>query len=259
MAKLIREVKQINHKLTADELAELSQRNASLNIEIEDKKVEGKNVAAQYSNQVKVLEAKRQETSQKILSKSELRDVFCYARKNYNTSLIEYISMEGEIILEEPFRTNDYRKQFELKEELAQKKLQKIQYFGMRYFFDEFGKIDFEKDIMDSEVADELQKHRTKFISKCIQYLVEEKKILEVTDDVEFDAIYGIVDGWYDSYCSKYYEEPKEEDYKVEEEVEPVPETIEEKVEEKTKKSEGENEEPPQDEDLKNGIDDIFN
>jgi hypothetical protein len=128
--------------------------------------------------------------------------------------------MDGEIIMEEHFRPSDYRKQLELKEEVAQQKLSKIQYFGMKYFYDEF--LNIKEVTMDSgleDVYEALEKNRTKFISKCITHLVEDKQILELDDAVEFDAMYEIVSGWFDEYEKKYYEAPREEDYVVEEEL----------------------------------------
>lgn len=222
MKSLTKEVKQISYRFNADELADLSHKNALLNVEIEEKRQEGKNIASEYTNKVKTLEARRGELSQKILSKQEQRDVFCYARKNYITSTVEYISMDGEIIATDMFRPSDYRKQMELKEEVAQGKLEKVAYFGAKYFYEEFLKINFELDITESEVEEVLETNRIKFITKCITDLVD-RKILEVEDDVEFDAMYETVSDWYDGFKTKYREEPKREDFIVEEEQDVFP------------------------------------
>lgn len=218
--KLIKEVRQISHRFSAEELADLSQKNAQLNIEIEEKKMEGKNFASEFSNKVKTLEAKRNELSQKIISRLELRDIFCYARKNFNLSVIEYISMDGEIIGVDAFRPSDYLKQMELKEEVAQNKLAKLAYHGAKYFYEEFRKINMgvlDKDLNDEIIEEVLEVNRTKFITKCITELVE-SKVLEIDDDIEFDAMYEVVSDWYDAFKVKYYEEPKEIDFKIEEE-----------------------------------------
>lgn len=226
MAKLIREVRNVNHRFTQDELASISKQNAEYNVKIDEIKAEQKNVNAQYTNKVKTLEAKRSEASQKILQQSEMREIFCYARKNFNTQQVEYISMDGELIDTSPFSPRDYQKQLELKEEVAQSKLAKIQYFGMKYFYDEFVKIqEVGMDSTDEEITEALDKNRTKFISTCLTYLIEEKKVVEFDDDVEFDAMYEVVNGWYDQYMTKYSQEPKQEDYKTEE-VEPIQEVV---------------------------------
>ena len=73
MTKLSKEVKQVNHKLSLEELADYSEQNAQLNIQIEETKQEGKNIQSQYTNRVKILESKRLEVSQNILSKKFLK------------------------------------------------------------------------------------------------------------------------------------------------------------------------------------------
>ena len=225
MKSLRKEVKQISYRFNADELADLSHKNALLNVEIEEKRQEGKNIASEYTNKVKTLEARRGELSQKILSKQEQRDIFCYARKNYITSTVEYISMDGEIIATDMFRPSDYRKQMELKEEVAQGKLEKVAYFGAKYFYEEFLKMNFELDVTEQEVEGVLEANRTKFITKCITELVD-RKILEIEDDVEFDAMYETVSDWYDGFKTKYREEPKKEDFVIEEEQDVFPDNL---------------------------------
>jgi hypothetical protein len=223
MSKLRKEVKTIAYKFSKEELAELSERNAKINVQIEEKKGEAKSVATQFQSEIKSLESQRVNLSNKIISKTEAREVFCYIRKNFETSQIEFISVEGEIVSTEPFKPSDYSKQLELKEEIATEKLKKVKYFGMKYLFDQFQEITTETmSSNESEVIEALNASRIKFVSRTLKYLFEDSKLINADDEVEFDVMYDIVDGWYNEFADRYYVEPTQEEFPIPEETEPT-------------------------------------
>jgi hypothetical protein len=223
MNKLRKEVKSIAYKFTKEELAELSERNAKLNVQIEEKKGEAKSVATQFQSEVKSLESQRVNLSNKIISKTEMREVFCYIRKNFETSQIEFISVEGELVSVEPFKPSDYSKQLELKEEVATEKLKKVKYFGMKHLFDQFQEVTTDSmSSNESEVMQALNDSRIKFVSRTLKFLFEDSKLINADDEVEFDVMYDIVDGWYNEFADRYYIEPTQDEFPIPEEKEKI-------------------------------------
>ena len=224
MAKLETIVKQVRHDFSKEELDELATQQAQALLEEEEVKAEAKSVASQYANRLKSIEGKRKIATHKFISKFELREKLCYLRKNYETKLREYIGVDsGKVEYTEPFYPSDHRKQFDLIEEVINAGLGKAKFLAMKFFYAKLHEIATEDENIEKALSEVIQENSFKIISFGANYLVNEKKVLTIEDEVEFDSVFATLEEWFAEFVDSGAKEPNQEDYPEykDEEIEP--------------------------------------
>lgn len=272
MAKLETFIKALRHDFTRDERDKISDDQSRILTDIKDVKTEAKNIASQYASKVKNLEGELEQKTHKHISGYELRDKLCYLRKNYETKEREYIEVEsGKVVYKEAFMPNDHRKQYELKQEFIEAGLGKAKYLGMRFFFDKAYEYATSEEFAEKTMQDVVDEKSHAIMSFCANYLVNEKGVLSITDEVEFDAVFATIQEWFEEFIANGLAEPVKADYPEFEAEPPAEQTQEtpaeekpvdeaEKKQKKAKKKKGESEgaenETPPPADGKEGDDD---
>jgi hypothetical protein len=234
MAKLETFIKAVRHDFTRDERDKISDDQSRILTDIRDVKTEAKNIASQYASRVKRLEGELEQKTHKHISGYELRDKLCYLRKNYETKEREYIEVEsGKVVYVEPFMPSDHRKQYELKEEFIEAGLGKAKYLGMRFFFDKAYEFATSEEFAEKTMQDVVDEKSHAIMSFCANYLVNEKGVLSITDEVEFDAVFATIQEWFEEFIANGLVEPVKADYPEFEAEPPAEQTQETPAEEK--------------------------
>ncbi len=214
MAKIETVVKQVRHDFTKEELAGIAEEQSSILQEIDEVKAEGKSVASQYANKVKRLEADLKSKTNKHRSKFELRDALCHVRKNFETKEREYVSVQtGEIVFKEPFYPSDHKLRFDFVGTQLQTDMEKAKYLGMAFFYDKLYEFATAEEFIGQEMQDVIDQKSYAIISLCAGYLVNERKVLSIEDEVAFDAVFGMLEDWFKEFVDNGAVKPKEEDY----------------------------------------------
>lgn len=230
MAKIESQVKQVRHDFTKEELAQISEDQNTILDDIDEVKAEGKSVASQYANKVKRLEAELKSKTNKYRSKFELRDVLCHVRKNFETKEREYVSVQtGDIVFKEPFYPSDHKLRFDFVGTQLETDMEKAKYLGMRFFYDKTYEFATSEEFKGLEMQDVLDAKSYAIISLCAGYLVNERKVLTIDDEVAFDAVFGKLEGWFKEFVDNGVIEPNVEDYPQaeEEQTETAPDELE--------------------------------
>lgn len=202
-------------------MAQISEDQNTILDEIDEVKAEGKSVASQYANKVKRLESDLKSKTNKYRSKFELRDSLCYIRKNFETKEREYVSVQsGEIVFKEPFYPSDHKLRFDFVGSKLEEDMNKAKYLGMKFFYDKTYEFATSEEFKGLLMQDVLDSKAYTIISLCAGYLVNERKVLSIDDEVAFDAVFEMLDGWFKEFVDNGAIEPNIEDYPQLEEVE---------------------------------------